>query len=209
MRPKIDLFLVLLLLINPSCAKNLGTYGPVFEIREESLLKLIEKRLQTLKESGTLETYQQELAQKAEEKVKRPTPVAEIGISKTYSQREYDPSFIVSQDIKDHQGNFIAKKGDSYNPLEYASFGVPLIFIDGDDDAHIQWAISQKGKIILINGAPLELEKNYTQPFYFDQGGVLTSKFSIEEVPAKVSQQDKHLLIESIPVFTHTSSQGN
>jgi conjugal transfer pilus assembly protein TraW len=80
------------------------------------------------------------------------------------------------------------------------SFGVPLIFIDGDDESQVQWAISQTSKIILINGAPLELEKLHNQLFYFDQGAVLTSKFGIEEVPAKVSQQGKKLLVEIVPI---------
>lgn len=181
-------------------AKNLGVYGLVFEIKEESLLTVIEQRLKHLKENGKLVDLQQELARKAEEKVKRPIPVAGISVAQTYQQREYDPSFIVSQNIKDHQGNLIAKKGDTHNPLDTTGFGVPLVFIDGDDESQVQWAISQQGKIILINGAPLKLEKQYNQPFYFDQGAVLTKKFEIEEVPAKVSQQGKMLLIESVPI---------
>jgi conjugal transfer pilus assembly protein TraW len=109
MQPKLSLILMLGILIETCSAKNLGTYGPVFEIKEESLLKLIEKRLQTLKESGKLESHQQELARKAEEKVKRPTPVSGISIAQVYKKKEYDPSFVVSQDIKDHLGNLIAK----------------------------------------------------------------------------------------------------
>lgn len=200
MRLRAAPFLALTLLISPSFAKNLGAYGPVFEIKEESLLQVIEKRLKSLKESGKLELHQQELARKAEDKVKRPTPVTGITIAQTYQQREYDPSFVVSQDIKDHQGNLIAKKGASYNPLDVASFGVSLVFIDGDNASQVQWAISQKGKIVLTNGAPLELEKHHSRPFYFDQGAVLTSKFGIEEVPARVSQQGKKLLVEIVPV---------
>lgn len=197
---QLRLILMMLLTMEFASAKNLGVYGSVFEIKEESLLTVIEQRLKHLKENGKLVDLQQELARKAEEKVKRPTSVAGISVAQTYQQREYDPSFVASRDIKDHEGNLIAKKGNSYNPLDYASFGIPLIFIDGDDESQVQWAISQKGKMILINGMPLELEELHNQPFYFDQGAVLTSKFGIEEVPSKVSQQGKNLLIESIPV---------
>lgn len=197
---QLRLILMMLLTMEFVSAKNLGVYGLVFEIKEESLLTVIEQRLKHLKENGKLVDLQQELARKAEEKVKRPIPVAGISVAQTYQQREYDPSFIVSQNIKDHQGNLIAKKGDTHNPLDTTGFGVPLVFIDGDDESQVQWAISQQGKIILINGAPLKLEKQYNQPFYFDQGAVLTKKFEIEEVPAKVSQQGKMLLIESVPI---------
>lgn len=181
-------------------AKNLGTYGEVFEIKEENLLGFIQKRLRALKGEGKMEALQKELQKKAVAKINRPTPVDGLIKTQTYSCRVYDSTFVVSQDIKDHKGTFIAKRGDIYNPLDKVSFGKPLIFIDGDDKDQVQWAINQKGKIILINGAPLELEKLHKIPFYFDQGSVLVEKFDLTEVPARVNQQGKHLLIESIPV---------
>lgn len=196
---QLRLILITILTMEFASAKNLGVYGPVFEIKEESLLQLIEKRLKTLKEGGKIDIHQQELARKSGEKINRPTPISGVSKAKTYTKKEYDPSFVVSKDIKDHQGRIIARRGDIYNPLDYVAFGVPLVFVDGDDGSQVQWAISQKAKIILINGAPLELEKQYNQPFYFDQGAVLTTKFGIEEVPSHVSQEDKHLIIETIP----------
>lgn len=208
MQLKIGLILLLGILNEPSLAKNLGAYGPVFEIKEESLLQVIEKRLQILKEGEGFDSYQKELAQKAMEKVKRPTPVAGISVAQIYKHKEYDPSFVVSQDIKDHRGKLIAKKGKIYNPLNTASFGTPLIFIDGDNASQVQWAISQKAKIVFTKGAPLELEKLYNQQFYFDQGAVLTSKFGIEEIPARVSQKDKKLLIEIVPVSQSSLLSG-
>ena len=90
--------------------------------------------------------------------------------------------------------------GTSYNPLDHKSFGDPLIFIDGDDTDQVQWAISQDAKIILVNGSPLKLEKVHKRSFYFDQGGVLTEKLGINEVPSRVSQEDKDLVIETIPL---------
>lgn len=61
------------------------------------------------------------------------------------------------------------------------------------------WALQQEGKIILVQSSPLELEKQHHVSFYFDQGGTLTTKFGIDQVPARVSQQSKTLLIEMMP----------
>ena len=95
----------------------------------------------------------------------------------------------------------MTRKGEKHNPLDKVSFGKPLLFIDGDEKDQIEWALSQEGKIILVKGAPLELEKTYKHLFFFDQGGVLVEKFGLTETPARVSQQGKHLLIEAMPLL--------
>ncbi|KJV52347.1 putative conjugative transfer protein [Orientia tsutsugamushi str. Gilliam] len=35
--------------------------------------------------------------------------------------------------------------------------GEPLILIDGDDEDQVAWAKSRPGKIVLVNGNPIEL----------------------------------------------------
>lgn len=190
------------LFLNSASAKNLGIYGQVFKVAEESFLEVIQNRLKVMNEQGKMEKIQQDLQERAAAKVKRPTPVEEMTKARSYFRKHFDPTFVVSQNIQDKKGNLIALAGTSYNPLDHKSIGDPLIFIDGDDEDQIQWAISQKAKIILVNGSPLELEKAYKRSFYFDQGGVLTQKLDITEVPSLVSQEDKHLLIETIPVPT-------
>ncbi|WP_232224381.1 type-F conjugative transfer system protein TraW [Candidatus Paracaedibacter symbiosus] len=182
-------------------AKNLGVHGPVFEIVEKSLLAVIEERLKGLQSSNKMALHQQELQEKMSKSVERPVPVGGIIKATKYQLRDYDPTFVVSQDIKDHKGQFIAKKGSSFNPLDSMSFGIPLVFIDGDDTSQVQWALQQQGKIVLINGAPLHLEKAYKRTFYFDQGSVLTTKFGIGEVPARVSQKENKLIIETVPLY--------
>ena len=191
---------LIILVIQAAIAKDLGTYGPVFEIAEESLLTVIQKRLMDLKETDKLEVLQRDLQEKASQKIQRPTPVEGITRTTFSSKRSFDPSFVVSKDIKDHTGRIIALAGTSYNPLDTVSFGDPLIFIDGDDESQVQWTLPQKAKIILTNGAPLDLEKLHNRPFFFDQGSVLAEKLSITEVPSLVSQEGKQLMIESVPV---------
>ena len=188
-------------------AKNLGAYGEVFKVSEISLLEMIQTRLQAMEKAGKMEKLQQDLQERAAAKVKRPAPVEGVTKARLSGKRYFDPTFVVNQNIKDNKGNLIASAGTSYNPLDHKSFGKPLLFIDGDDLSQVEWAISQDAKIILVNGSPLELEKAHKRSFYFDQGGVLTQKLGINEVPSLVSQEDKHLLIEIIPL-TSASLKG-
>ena len=208
MRPKMK-FLMLLTLLSATegSAKNLGTYGAVFKVTEISLLEVIQGRLQAMEKAGKMEAVQRELQEKVTAKVKRPTPVEGMTKAGKKEMRIFDPTFVVSQNIKDHRGNLIASAGTSLFPLDHKSFGEPLIFIDGDDFSQVQWAISKGGKIILVNGAPLELSRVHKKAFYFDQGGALTEKLGITEVPSLVRQQEKHLVIETIPL-TSASLKG-
>ena len=79
-----------------------------------------------------------------------------------------------------------------------------LIFIDGDKESHIEWALKQsdgKSKIILLRGSVLDLMKQYKIRFYFDQNGAIIKKLNIQKIPAIVEQKEKLLLI------THSNLQ--
>ena len=55
-------------------------------------------------------------------------------------------------------------------------------------------------KIILVKGNILDLMKDNKTRLYFDQGGVLTGKFGIKQVPAIVLQDELKLLIREMRV---------
>lgn len=189
-----------LLTVIPTHAKDLGTYGETFSIQEENLLTLIQRKLQKLEQNGEIAKHQQELARKATHKIQNP-PAAQ-GVKTTTTPRTwfYDPSLKVEDDIKDHQGNIIVAKGVVVNPLDTVSWGVPLLFLDGDDQAQIAWAKDQEAnaKWVLVKGRPLALEEQLERPIYFDQGSMLVRKFGITQVPCRITQQDKSLKVEEI-----------
>jgi len=180
--------------------RDFGVVGTTFEIIEEDLLEVIENKLKKLNEDGSLQNHQEKIALETQEKIKRPKPVA--GINHTTKPRSftYDPSITVPYDLKDHQGKVFHAKGTKVNPLDYKSLSKPLLFIDGDDQSQVDWAIGQEphALIILTNGSPFELMEKLDRPIYFDQEGVLTKKLGILQVPAKVTMQEKHLLIEEL-----------
>ena len=184
---------------------DLGVYGELFPIQEKSLLEVIQTKLQALKESGSLEAHQKAIAATTKDKMMHPEPVA--GLHKTTEPRSftYDPSITVPYDLKDHQGTVFHHKGTKVNPLDTHDF-TPFLFVDGDDHDQVAWASKEhqlarnnhKPKIILVKGAPFDLSNKLNLPVYFDQSGSLVKKFGIGQVPSRVSQQGKLLLVEEL-----------
>ena len=159
-----------------------------------------------MEENGELAKVQQDLAQKAEQKIRRPAPLK--GLLKTGTPRQwfYDPFITLEKDIKDHKGNLIAAKGAVINPLNTLSWGAPLLLFDGDDAEQVAWAEKQKGlsKWVLVKGSPVDMEEKLKRPVYFDQAGMLVTKFGIQQIPCRISQKDKKLLVEEISLERRT-----
>ena len=194
-------------------AKDLGKYGATFQIKEQDIVEYIKNRLKTLEESGELLEQQQQALDKTKAKLKNPDPVA--GIIDTENEREfyYDPTYVLKEDLKDHEGNIIHKKGYMVNPLSKVSFGPDMLFLNGEDEGQVGWAKSysrepfvnhSKGtskttaKIVLVRGSPIDLEEKLGITVYFDQLGSITSKLGIKQVPAIVSQDGMKLKIQEL-----------
>lgn len=186
--------------VNPVPIEDKGRIGHTFEIQEESLLEVIQKKLKALEASGRMEGLQKEIQQKTKERLKHPLPVA--GITRaTHNQKSFfDPTFTVERDIQDHKGRLIHKKGKKLNPLDHFGFGIPLLFIDGDDASQVRWAVGNKGKIVLTSGSPIDLSHQFKREIFFDQGGSLCRQLNITQVPTRVTQEGTRLLVESFNV---------
>lgn len=182
----------------PIVIQDYGTRGHTFAIKERSLLDVILSRLKAANAAGKIKQLQEQFKARVIQKIARPMALKGIRHTKKARSFYFNPTLTQCDDIKDHRGNVVVKAGTSVNPLAHLSWGEPLLFIDGDEVSHIHWAKNQKGKIILVKGAPLECQNAHKLWFYFDQAGLLTEKFGIEQVPAKVSQRGNQLLIEEI-----------
>ena len=201
---RIVILLALFIQYSEAEAKDFGIMGQVFEIKEQNLLEYIKQKLNLLKASGELELKQNEMKEKVRNYVNRPYRVK--GIITTTEPREYyyDPTYTVVNDIKDQDGRVFIEAGRRVNPLEMMPLSYKMLFIDGDDEAQVKWGLEQakkdKIKIILVNGAIIDLMKANKVRFYFDQQGVLSEKFGIKQVPAIVEQKDLQLLIKEVKV---------
>lgn len=178
--------------------KDYGVKGHVFEIQEESMLDMIQDRLSQAESSGVLKKMQKQFQQKINARLLKPKAVG--GISRTVEPQTFyfDPTYTQRKDIKDAQGNILVAAGTTVNPLEELNWGEPLIFIDGEDQEQIDWAVKRQGKIVLVQGSVLEISDTISRAVYFDQGGSLTNKFGIKQTPAIVEQEGTKLKIEEV-----------
>ena len=191
-------------------AKDCGTFGTTFLIQETSLLELMMSRLQVLEEKDTLKHHQQRIAQQATHRALNPQPVDDLKQAVNSRTWIFDPSITIVQDIMDAQGNVLAKKGKTFNPLSQVTrsrvtrsqvtLSKPLVFFDGEDAAQRAWVLKNhlESKLILVRGRPLAISKEWDKRIYFDQGGRLSRKLNIHAVPAVVVQEGLFLKIQEV-----------
>ena len=190
-----------LALVNTSYAKDFGVVGHSYEIIEQDIIEYIKEKLS----SKDLEALNKEMQDKVKERLERPEPV--VGISDAKESREYyyDPTFILKQDIRDYKGQLIHAKGKEINPLSKVPLKIALIFINGDNEKQVEYALNEykalqeKAKIILTNGSPVKLQKEHKDIWiYFDLFGALTKTLGITAVPAVVKQNELRLKINEV-----------
>lgn len=175
-------------------AEDLGIFGETFEIQEKDLLEQILFKLRALQERGLLEREKEKVVRSIKDMIFHPMEVEGINHSQKTREYKFDPTITLTRDLCNHRKLIFAKKGEKFNPLDKLSLTKPLLFIDGEDEKQIQWALrkikdNEQGKIILINGYPLNLQEKLQRDIFFDQQGVLTRKLGIQHVPAIVIQK--------------------
>lgn len=206
MKRRVQLMAVMLLTFSVSSgAKDLGTWGNVFEPAEQDMLTFIQNRLKGMEQSGELNRLREEATARVKEHAVRPTPVEGLSKAVTYRSFVWDPTFTVKETITDMQGNVIARKGDTVNPLDKVPFSQVLYFIDGDDREQVNWTRQQIAgqtdfKVILVKGNIRDSSNALNERIYFDQSGVLTRKFGFEHIPARISRDGRVMKVEEIPV---------
>lgn len=182
-------------------AKDLGVHGHLFPIHEEDFLQFLKNKVNHLSKED-LEAIRNKVQNHYVLQLKNPCPVQGLKEAKVYRVFYVDPTLCTDQDIKDHQGNLIVSKDKCVNPLETIAYLDALLFLDGSNQEHLEWAKAQNQlvKWVLTKGKPFELEEQESRAIYFDQSGVLVKKFGIQYLPAKVSQEGLKLKIEEFPL---------
>ena len=156
-------------------------------------------------DSGGLSGWQIQQQESVRVAADRPSPVE--GLRPTIQTRRWfwDPSIVIPYDVRSANGSIVFKAGTRFNPLEKNSLKNALIFFNGDDPEQVIWAQKQnqalKGRVllILVNGSLSEVQSHFPQKHvYFDQGGRLTQKLQITQIPAIVHQVGKQLEISEV-----------
>jgi conjugal transfer pilus assembly protein TraW len=183
-------------------ASDHGVVGQTFSIVEPDLLATIEAKLQRLQANGEIDRMNAAFAKRTEARVRRPQPVSGITPAAEARTWAYDPTITIERDVQDQKGNYIARRGQTVNPLDFAAVTQALVFVDGDNDAEMAWATANysdlKAKIILVSGSPIDEMTQRQRRFYFDQEGRLTGKLGIRHTPAIAVQDGRVMKLTEI-----------
>lgn len=182
-------------------AKDLGIHGHVFRIEEDDLLEWLKNKTQSLSKEEE-EAVKIKLQNHFVSQIRNPVVHSHLKEAEVYQVKYMDPTICAEQDILNHLGEVIVRKGTCINPLENIQHLDALLFFDASNAQHLEWAKQQNQlvKWVLTKGQPLEIEEKENQPVYFDQFGFLVDKFGLQHLPAKVSKDGLKLKIEEIPV---------
>lgn len=189
------MLLAVLIQFSEAFAKDFGVHGQVFNIEEVDMLELIQTRLQVMEKSGDLEKHYKSFRDNVTDRVNQPVPAEGITDSQNNKTWEFDPTYVVQEDIVDHKGRILHRAGTRVNPLDTLPMPRNLLFINGKEDKQVAYAIdlsktsTKPLKIVLTKGSPMELMKSHKIRIYFDQKGLLVRKLGIKQVPAFVEQK--------------------
>lgn len=196
------LFATCLAAAAPAPARDYGQQGALFPVVEADLLSVIQKRLTAMQASGEIYRANRQLAERTAAQVRRPVPVPGIGHAAEERRWTFDPTITVNADLRDARGRVVVAAGTRVNPLDTVPLRQRLVFLDGDDEGQVAWAMDAmtalNAKLILVSGSPFALMKAEQRRFYFDQKGTLTRHFGIRAVPAVVEQQGRTLAIREL-----------
>lgn len=183
-------------------AHNLGVRGSIYQIAEPDMLTGIEQTLEGMQQSGVLARENRIVLKRTIQHIVRPTPVSgvsDLPKGAIPTTRQFNPSIMLKETIKDTQGDLIAKKGTRINPLDYRYFNECLAFINGDNPSQVTWGSQlikasehqrKRLKIILVNGNIKKTASILKTRIYFDQYGKLCHHFKITHTPTLVYEPE-------------------
>ncbi len=185
-------------------ADELGVVGPTYDILEADLLEVILARLERMQESGELARKQNDYRDRVVASLEKPRPVPNLQATATARRFFIDPTWVLERDIRQADGTILFARGVRINPLDHVSLRHRLVFFDGRDRRQVAFARQRLqapaggAKPILVAGEPLRLMRAWKRPVFYDQGGSLTRRLGIRQLPAVVSQDGRRLRVDEV-----------
>ena len=203
-RPILASLLCLSIIPNLAQASDLGVVGPTYEIAVRDLIEVMKDRFRRLEQTGEMRKLEDRYKAKVVEAVERPRPIP--GITPTQTARTYyvDPTWTLDRNVVDEKGQVLFPAGTRVNPLEYAPLTQTLLFFDQRERSQVAFArrflVEAKARVkpILVGGEPLKLMRQWKREVFYDQGGVLSRKFLLKQVPALITQDGNRLRVDEI-----------
>lgn len=188
---------------------DMGVRGPMVEIAEPDLIEMLKARVATIdweeKKAGALSRVW-----KNQQFYPLPKATKE-------DVRKIDPALVVTKDITGEKGEIIAKKGDTYNPLDMLPFDFALMVFDPLDQKQVEIA-KHKAEQLLDDPSisqviylATQIDRDKGWDFFNDLTDQLDahvflltpdiiSRFELRHVPSIVTADDKHFVITELEV---------
>lgn len=193
--------------------EDLGVRGQTVQIDVDARSQ-IKADIRKKERSGELDRYWKDYRSKVINAIKYPAP---LGVPTDFRVRteRHTLRFVMPQDYRDEQRRVVVPRGTVIEPLKMQPLTSGLLFIDGRDEAQVQFAMAaiarERLKIVLTAGSPYDLRVRFAKqrwngtpvvPFYFDQRKHIIQQLerlygiNLRSVPAKLTQQGSQLQID-------------
>ncbi len=187
---------VLLFLFPQLChgVRNLGVVGKTYPIAERDMEEFLKEKAAR----ASVAALNAEVARQAEKSFHPDFPIPR---ATERLVKHIDPSIVVTEDIKDHQGNVLVPKGIVINPLDQVMLLKTYIVIDGTDENQLGFAASFQDpkRVFLTRGDPFHAAGMLGRDVFTATWPVL-QRFEIGHVPAVVRQEGRLIRVEEVPV---------
>ena len=194
-------------------ARDLGTFGAVYDIVEKDALKELEEKAKSVDFSK--EVDRDALVRRARnftpEDVKEMKMIGPARKDRTFL---VDMTYTVERDIKDDKGNIVYPTGYAFNPLTYVAYPRTLVILNGKRPEQIRWfegssyAKDPQVTLLLTDGSYGELSRSLKRPVFY-ASTKLIEVFKIQAVPSVVRQSGAYMEVTEVRIPPGQAGKGH
>ncbi|HQP54830.1 MAG TPA: hypothetical protein PLN83_01865 [Syntrophorhabdus sp.] len=196
---------------------QLGTVGSTYPIAEKDAVSEILEKAKSI--DWNKEFSQSKLEQKA--KNFKPKDLVSLPAARENKSYAVDMTYTLEFDIPrvNERGEIIGvlyPKGYTFNPLDYVSYPITLIFLDATDEAQLTWLKDSpylkdlRVKLLITDGNWHDLSKELnTRVFYANKQ--IIERFQLNALPSIVYQEGKLMRVQEINAhdYVHKKNRRN
>ena len=178
-------------------AKDLGSFGRTYTIKERDALEEVEARAKTV-------NWQKEASRVKPENY-RPKDLSSL--SRAYKDNVFtvDMTYTLDMDIPDGKGGVIFPRGYAFNPLDHVTFHKTIVVINGEDREQLLWFRSSEYfkridvMLLLTEGSYADLKKQLGRPVFYANTQIM-DKFGLRFVPSVIRQAGRVMEVREFDV---------
>ncbi len=192
------------LMTSTAVARDLGTFGTVYDIVEKDALKELEEKAKSVDFSKAVD--RNALVRRARdftpEDVKEMRMIVPVHKDRTFL---VDMTYTLERDIKDDKRNTVYPAGYAFNPLSYVAYPRTLVILNGKRPEQVHWfeespyAKDTQVTLLLTDGSYNELSRSLKRPVFYASTR-LVEAFRIQAVPSVVRQSGAYMEVTEVLV---------